>query len=119
MVFQFIQSEMRKEADALEAKLLELQRPDSALMMQCPHCQKKIDLGFTFGIWCMYSLGACAHHDKAGGDSSLAQDVAGVRATSGNKPTDAPSQRKFNEFFVKQIHARSAWAKKAKNLENK
>ena len=89
MMHQLIHSEMWKEADTLEAKWLELQRSDSALMMQCPHCQKKIDFGFTCCTWCMHSLGAFAHHDKAGGDSSLAQDVAGVRATSGNKHDDA------------------------------
>ncbi len=52
-----------------------------------------------------------------GGDSSLAQDVATVPMMTGNRPHDQQPQTKFNEFFVREVRARSAWGHKAKLLK--
>ncbi len=41
MMRDLVKNQMWREADALEAKWMELQHSDSVQMMQCPNCQKK------------------------------------------------------------------------------
>ena len=112
-----VKNQMFREADALEAKWMELQHSDSVQMMKCPNCEKKIDFGYTICGWCHRALGAHAQKTKVGGDSGLAQDVATVPMMTGNRPHDQQSQTKYNEFFVREVRARSAWGHKAKVLK--
>ena len=118
MMRDLVKNQMFREADALEAKWMELQHSDSVQMMQCPNgLKKKIDFGYAICGWCHRALGAYAHINKVGGDSSLAQDLATVPMMTGNRPHDQQSQTRFNEFFVKEVRARSAWGQKAKLLK--
>ena len=82
-----------------------------------PKLSEKYRFWYTVCGWCYHALGAFVHYAKVGGDSDLAQDVASVGMKTGNRPHDQPSQERFNEFFVKCVHARSAWGKKPKALK--
>ena len=117
MVHELVHCEMWKEADALDAKWLELKQCPFAKLMQCPHCQKKIDFGFTFCTWCMRTLGAYAHSGKVGGDSSLDQGVTYIRFETRNKSVDGESQQKFDEFFAKQVRQRSKWGQQGQGTQ--
>ena len=47
MMRDLVKNQMFQEADALEAKWMELQHADSVQMMKCQNCDKKIDYGYT------------------------------------------------------------------------